>query len=405
VVEHLFREFVSVMRFDGAGCVPGAIVAESVAGLNVDLQPISRGERTKDLAAAVRLFAPRLVSDTLRLLVAAFQGQLRRLAYLGPLRSFPPRHLAFGEANDANWVAGGGVMWDVVKRDAGVRERVNAWLSDAQRLSTPFELGLQRHVATSQLAPLLERAFDAVEIEPPEREDGLVTMVSGAELLIEVPKDLQEKAATGEISGAEYQRLLRELAAREQATAKVQDTSELKYHHTDTAKAAANTVELIHKELATIDDVELVDKRTNTRVSHRDVGIGISQVLPVLVHAHADRGRIVAIEQPEIHLHPALQADLGDLFIESALGERQNTFLLETHSEHLILRILRRVRETTAGTLPEGFQPVRPEDVSVLYVQPGPNGSEVIELPVTPDGDFGRPWPGGFFAERFEDLP
>ena len=96
---------------------------------------------------------------------------------------------------------------------------------------------------------------------------------------------------------------------------------------------------------------------------------------------------------------------MGDLFIESALGERKNTFLLETHSEHLILRILRRVRETTAGTLLEGSQPVRPEDVSVLYVQPGPNGAEVIELPVTPDGDFDRPWPGGFFAERFKDLP
>jgi hypothetical protein len=149
--------------------------------------------------------------------------------------------------------------------------------------------------------------------------------------------------------------------------------------------------------------VVLLDAR-GLRLNRKDVGTGISQVLPVVVSSAAGWRSLLAIEQPELHLHPALQAELGDVFIESALGERGNTFLLETHSEHLILRILRRVRETTEGTLPEGKTPVRPEDVSVVYVQPGPNGSEVLEMPVTPDGDFGRPWPGGFFAERAAEL-
>jgi hypothetical protein len=153
------------------------------------------------------------------------------------------------------------------------------------------------------------------------------------------------------------------------------------------------------------DELVLMDLRTNTPVTHRDVGIGVSQVLPVLVHAYADKERIVAIEQPEIHLHPALQAELGDLFIESALGERKNTFLLETHSEHLILRILRRVRETTEKRLPPGATPVGVEDVSVLFVEPTDKGSIVRQMTVTPDGDFAEPWPGGFFAERLKDLP
>jgi len=87
------------------------------------------------------------------------------------------------------------------------------------------------------------------------------------------------------------------------------------------------------------------------------------------------------------------------------LGNSKNTFLLETHSEHLILRILRRVRETTEGKLESGRVSVHPEDVAVVFLEPTAKGSVVRHLPVTPDGDFGAPWPGGFFAERFKDLP
>ena len=110
------------------------------------------------------------------------------------------------------------------------------------------------------------------------------------------------------------------------------------------------------------------------------------------------------IEQPELHLHPALQAELGDVFIESALGENKNTFLIETHSEHLILRLLRRVRETSVGEITDAKLALRPEDISVLFVRPGKDGSEVLNLPVTADGDFACPWPGGFFAERAQEL-
>jgi hypothetical protein len=150
--------------------------------------------------------------------------------------------------------------------------------------------------------------------------------------------------------------------------------------------------------------VRLRDLRSNTVVSHRDVGIGISQLLPVLAAAATARDRVIAIEQPELHLHPALQAELGDLFIEAALGGRGNCFLLETHSEHLILRILRRIRETTAGRLPEGALPIRADDVSVLWLDRQPNGSQVKRIPVTSDGDFEEAWPAGFFDERAKEL-
>ncbi len=145
------------------------------------------------------------------------------------------------------------------------------------------------------------------------------------------------------------------------------------------------------------------DEKNEIDVSLRDVGFGISQVLPIIVQSRLSENKTLLIEQPEIHLHPAHQAELGDMFIRSA-KERGNTLLLETHSEHLILRILRRIRETNDNELPEGFPHIRPKDVAVLYVQQGENGAQVIEIPVTEDGDFAEKWPRGFFTERAKEL-
>jgi hypothetical protein len=161
-----------------------------------------------------------------------------------------------------------------------------------------------------------------------------------------------------------------------------------------------------------IQKMHLEDTHRLTTHTLEEVGYGISQVLPVLIHSFGTKSKLISIEQPEIHIHPALQAELGDVFIESALGENKNTFLLETHSEHLILRLLRRIRETAEGDMedwPEDLRKacpdgIRPEDVAVLYVEPGEEGARVIELPITPDGDFSRPWPGGFFGERSKEL-
>ena len=158
------------------------------------------------------------------------------------------------------------------------------------------------------------------------------------------------------------------------------------------------------KSPSNVFSLRLVDTETGIDASLRDVGFGIGQVLPIVVQSRLSEKKTLLIEQPEIHLHPAHQAELGDMFIRSALGEQKNTLLLETHSENLILRILRRIRETNDSELPKGFPPIRPEDVAILYVQPGEKGAQVIEIPVTEDGDFARPWPQGFFEESVKEL-
>ncbi len=96
----------------------------------------------------------------------------------------------------------------------------------------------------------------------------------------------------------------------------------------------------------------ITDVRTNTQVSPQNFGVGISQVLPVVIGAASDLPKLFAIEQPELHIHPRLQVALGDIFIHAVKGkDRDNSYrilLIETHSEHLLLRLLRRIRQSAS---------------------------------------------------------
>ena len=135
----------------------------------------------------------------------------------------------------------------------------------------------------------------------------------------------------------------------------------------------------------------------------QDIGVGISQLLPVVIAALYTNVGIVAIEQPELHIHPALQVVLGDLFISQS-KERKVSFLIETHSEHLLLRLLRRIRETGEDEFPSGKEPLLPDQLSVYYVEQGKNGVSLTKIRVDGDGEFIDCWPKGFFSERAEEL-
>lgn len=139
-----------------------------------------------------------------------------------------------------------------------------------------------------------------------------------------------------------------------------------------------------------------------------ELGAGFSQLIPVLLACYQHDESLITIEQPELHLHPALQAELGDVFISEALGRdpdeiAANQFIIETHSEHVLLRILRRIRETSNGK-ETGKPPVSPDDVAVLYVENKGDHSVVYEMPVNHQGELVRDWPGGFFEEGLREL-
>ncbi len=161
------------------------------------------------------------------------------------------------------------------------------------------------------------------------------------------------------------------------------------------------------EHLESIPVVQLHDEKNDIDVAPMDIGVGISQALPVVVGAVEPNCTIFAVEQPELHIHPAVQSKIGDVLLREVLDPSKagnRIFLIETHSEHLILRILRRIRESNNGRLPAGFPEVGPGDVQVIYVKQGDEGAELHLLDITPDGDFINDWPDGFFTEREEEL-
>lgn len=130
-----------------------------------------------------------------------------------------------------------------------------------------------------------------------------------------------------------------------------------------------------------------------------DVGFGVSQVLPVIVQCfYAAPGSTIILEQPELHLHPAVQARLADLFIETIQArengaDRNIQLIIESHSEHFLRRLMRRVSE----------EAIDPSDVALYFCEPRANGSRIYELDVDLFGNI-RNWPTDFFGNPMDDI-
>lgn len=172
------------------------------------------------------------------------------------------------------------------------------------------------------------------------------------------------------------------------------------------ARAEVGKILANHADGKETKGVYLVDTRNETDVDFCDVGFGIGQVLPLIAEVASERVGIVCIEQPEVHLHPQMQSNLADIFLQRSGGTASDSslYILETHSEHLILRLLRRIRETTRGKLPAGLEPIDASKISVAWVEAGTDGSLFTPLAIDSQGRFVDDWPAGFFEERLDEM-
>jgi len=146
-------------------------------------------------------------------------------------------------------------------------------------------------------------------------------------------------------------------------------------------------------------EVKVKTKGSLGEVDLPDVGFGISQVLPVLVECfYAPANSIILMEQPEIHLHPRAQAFLADVMIDviNAREDGQNRniqLIIETHSEHFLRRLQRRIAEDT----------VKREQVAAYFADVSATPAQLEELRLDMFGNIEN-WPNNFFGDEMEDI-
>lgn len=141
----------------------------------------------------------------------------------------------------------------------------------------------------------------------------------------------------------------------------------------------------------TLVEVLLKDSILEMSFNLYDVGFGVSQVLPIIAEGfYAPPGSLILIEQPEIHLHPGLQSQMGDLLIDIAKSHKK--LIIETHSEHLLLRIQRRITEGSLNN----------DDVAIYFFTYTNEGTTIERIRIDDLGRFEN-WPPGFFEEDVEE--
>ena len=137
-----------------------------------------------------------------------------------------------------------------------------------------------------------------------------------------------------------------------------------------------------------------LQRDSGLNVNIADSGVGFSQVLPLLLQtALASEGEMVVAQQPEIHLNPAQQSIVTDFLIERAAANVR--VVVETHSEHVLLRLRRRMAE---GLLNAG-------DVAVYFVEADERGTHLRHISIGDLGEIDREqWPQGFFEDQLHDA-
>lgn len=336
-----------------------------------------------------------IISEAYVMPISALSDYLSKTLHIGPLRLIPPRNFQPEiPVRQERWVTGL-AAWDILHSctDA-VFDTINDWFSDEKLINSGYQLKREKILEISRSSPLMMAIANQMD-------------------LIGDPIWVSQQIG----------------------------------------KCSERT------------RVFLEDKYSGTDLLPEDLGVGISQVIPVIVASVIAENFVLSIEQPELHIHPAFQVVLGDLFARSLQIDDSNfkeemidhcndasfytdfqkelvkridinhirseiyktsipdyetklpllrtqvnavfkrpCFIIETHSEHLMLRLLKRIRQTTDDEIGPDTPRLYPHDVAVVYVEPQENGAQMRNIRINDDGEFVDSWPRGFFAERRQEL-
>ncbi|MGY0373315.1 DUF3696 domain-containing protein [Clostridium sp. JNZ J1-5] len=133
------------------------------------------------------------------------------------------------------------------------------------------------------------------------------------------------------------------------------------------------------------------DKQTGIINNLLDVGVGTSQILPIIIKAlNSKNNSTLIIEEPEVHIHPNAQSKLADLFVQCS-KDGNKKFIIETHSIFLITQIEILVAQGKISA----------DDVGVYYFQHSNEGATVKDMRLTSNGQFEEEWPSGFFDVNY----
>ena len=355
-----------------------------------------------------------LVSGVLVGVGRTLRDELARLCYVGPLRELRQPTGGPSDPHRRGHWSDGSAAWDLLLHrdqladfwEGDLLKEVNDWLAGEDRLDSGYRLLRQSTVQLPADAPPVSRI---------RRHEQLFAEYRNQKGVVDVDKFIRDKKPlfVKKLGFKPYQAEKRiregfelELVGIVEQLEKGSPTSDVKALVRSIAKSDVRTT------------LQLVTAESELPVRTSDIGVGVSQILPVVVAAlDPDRPGITAIEQPELHVHPKIQVELGDLFA-AALGrpvsgfgalsdqpdQPAGIFLIETHSEHLILRLLRRIEETHSGELPEGKPALKPDQVSVVFLEQTNGEVQATRLRIDETGEFIDRWPQGFFRERATEL-
>lgn len=138
----------------------------------------------------------------------------------------------------------------------------------------------------------------------------------------------------------------------------------------------------------------VVTTNEKVKVDLMHVGFGLSQILPIVVQGSISKdGALMIVEDPEVHMHPSIQASMADFFIYLCLEKNVNV-LVETHSDHFITRLRRRVAE----------KEISPEKIHLIFVEHEEGASEYQTISMSETGRLEGMMPKGFMDSLDNDF-